>query len=80
MRDLKKVRPWGRLRGDPRTAAIPLIFLTGGTDPRLSAKAFQAGADLALTKPINPDRLMATLRATLALKKDKPPRGGTGPG
>ena len=56
------------LKADPRTAGIPLIILTAHADPKLNAKAFQAGAALALTKPFEPAKLIATLRAALALK------------
>jgi DNA-binding response OmpR family regulator len=63
------------LRADPRTAAIPLVILTARADPKLNVQAFKAGADLALTKPVEPDKLMATLRAALALKKGRPPGG-----
>ncbi len=61
-----------RLRADPRTAAIPLVILTAGADPKLNVKAFQAGADLALSKPFDPAKLIATLRAALALKQGRP--------
>ncbi len=68
------------LRADPRTAAIPLVILTARADPKLNIQAFKAGADLALTKPVEPEKLMATLRAALSLKKGRPPSGGTGSG
>ena len=63
-----------RLKADPLTAAIPLIILTGLTDTNLNAKAFRAGADLALTKPFEPEKLIATLRAALALKQRQAPQ------
>ena len=62
-----------RLRADPRRAAIPPIILTALADPTLNSRAFQAGADLALTKPFQPDKLIATLRTALALKERRPP-------
>jgi DNA-binding response OmpR family regulator len=68
------------LRADARTAAIPLVILTARADPKLNVQAFKAGADLALTKPVEPDKLMATLRAALSLKKGRAPGGGTGDG
>jgi DNA-binding response OmpR family regulator len=68
------------LRADPRTAAIPLVILTARADPKLNIQAFKAGADLALTKPVEPDKLMATLRAALSLKKGRPPSKGPGSG
>ncbi len=64
-----------RLRADPRTQAIPLVILTAVADPKLNVKAFKAGADVALTKPFQPDQLIATLRATLALKGRRPKEG-----
>jgi CheY-like chemotaxis protein len=60
-----------RLKDETRTHAIPLIILTARTDPKLNIQAFRCGADLALTKPIQPDKLMGTLRAALALKQDR---------
>ncbi len=56
------------LRSNPQTAKVPLVILTANRDPKLNVKAFQAGADLALTKPFDPDKLMAALRAALAMK------------
>jgi CheY-like chemotaxis protein len=61
-----------RLKADPQTRDIPLVILTGHRDPKLNIKAFQAGADLALTKPFQPETLIATLRAALALKQRRP--------
>ncbi len=58
-----------RLKGDPRTQAILLIILTARSDPKLNIQAFRVGADLALTKPIQPEKLIATLQAALALKQ-----------
>jgi DNA-binding response OmpR family regulator len=66
------------LRADARTAAIPLVIFTARADPTLRVQAFKAGADLALTKPAAPDKLMTTLRAALALKRGRPPSGGPG--
>lgn len=57
-----------RLKADVRTHDIPLIILTARTDPKLNIQAFRVGADLALTKPIAPEKLIGTLRAALALR------------
>ena len=67
-----------RLRANPRTEAIPLIVLTALGDPQLNAQAFEAGADLVLGKPAAPDKLMATVRAALALQKGRSTREGPG--
>ena len=61
-----------RLKADLRTHTIPLIILTASADPKLHIQAFRAGADLALTKPFQPERLIATLRAALAMKLGRP--------
>jgi len=62
-----------RLKADPRTATIALIILTAHSDAKLNVKVFQAGADLALTKPFQPERLIATVRTALAMRH-QPPR------
>ena len=61
-----------RLKADLRTNTIPLIILTASTDPKLNIRAFRAGADLALTKTFQPEKLIATLQAALALKQGRP--------
>lgn len=61
-----------RLKADAQTRAIPVIILTALGDANLNVQAFKAGADLALTKPFEPDRLLATIQAALALKSRRP--------
>jgi DNA-binding response OmpR family regulator len=61
-----------RLKADPRTAAIPVIILTGLADAKLNIQAFRVGAALALIKPFKPEQLIATLRAALAMKQGRP--------
>lgn len=51
------------LRGQLRTALIPVILMTSRTDGELSA--FEAGADDYLRKPIEVDRLLARVGAVL---------------
>src|SRR5574341_1729137 len=65
-----------RLQADGPTQAIPVILLTGHADPQLQSKAFQAGAALALPKPVDPGQLIATVRATLALTRGRAPGAG----
>ena len=62
-----------RLKADTQTQAISVIILTGQADPKLNSKASQAGADLARAKPVEPGKLIATLRAALALKRGRSP-------
>ena len=44
---------------------VPVLVLTGATDPRRMLAAFEAGADDYLRKPFGPDELLARLRALL---------------
>ena len=55
----------GALRADPRTRGIVLIALTGyGRDPD-RRRALDAGFDEHLVKPVEFDKLLATLDALL---------------
>src|SRR5512138_1071328 len=48
-----------RLRRDPRFSNIPLIFLTSQADLSNKLKAFEVGADDYLSKPFQPEELVA---------------------
>jgi pilus assembly protein CpaE len=48
-----------RLRRDPRFENIPLIFLTSQADLSNKLKAFEVGADDYLSKPFQPEELVA---------------------
>lgn len=48
-----------RLRRDPRFENIPLIFLTSQADLSNKLKAFEVGADDYLSKPFQPEELIA---------------------
>lgn len=48
-----------RLRRDPRFESIPLIFLTSQADLSNKLKAFEVGADDYLSKPFQPEELVA---------------------
>lgn len=56
-----------RLKANPRTREIPVIFLTAKTQPEDETRGFQAGAVDYVTKPINPPVLWARVKAQLAL-------------
>jgi len=59
-----------RLKADPRTAAIPLMHLSGMyRDPLAKARALDSGADAYLTKPVEPAELVATIRALLRARR-----------
>jgi two-component system response regulator len=45
-----------RVRGDPRTACLPVVVLTSSTEPDDLAAAYQAGANSYVRKTIDVDR------------------------
>lgn len=53
------------LRGEPRTAHVPFVFLTGWNEREDIRTGMNLGADDYLTKPVVPDELAATIRARL---------------
>jgi signal transduction histidine kinase/DNA-binding response OmpR family regulator len=53
------------LKGDWRTSHIPLVMLTARNAPEEQVAGVQAGADLYLTKPFNPQFLLESLRTLL---------------
>ncbi len=50
-----------RLRGDPRTAAIPIVFVTGQDAPIYRTLSFGVGAVAHVEKPFTPTTLRAAL-------------------
>jgi signal transduction histidine kinase len=57
-----------RLRANPKTRAVPVIFLTGATEREHMVKAFAAGAVDYLTKPFVAEELSARVHAHVELK------------
>ena len=55
------------LKADPAMKATPIIILTAMNDPMLNAKAFDAGAVLALQKTADTTAVLRTIEAALAL-------------
>ena len=53
------------LRGEPRTAHVPFVFLTGWSEQEDVRTGMNLGADDYLTKPVAPDDLAAAIRARL---------------
>jgi DNA-binding response OmpR family regulator len=53
------------LRHDPRTANLPIIMVTGGTEPGLASAAFAAGATDYLPKPFSISQLRSRARTCL---------------
>jgi len=54
-----------RLKADPATQAIPVIFLTASADPSLNRRAYALGAVACLTKPFRREALVAVVQTTL---------------
>jgi CheY-like chemotaxis protein len=64
------------LKGNPATAPIPVIFMTGVADPALQQRATDAGAAAWLTKPFRLEALTGLVEAVLANARrvEGPPR------
>jgi CheY-like chemotaxis protein len=56
-----------RVKADAATRSIPVILLTGVSDEALTRRAFLAGADLALRKPVETAVVLRTVDAALSL-------------
>ncbi len=54
-----------RLRSSKHTAIIPIVFLTAKDETEDRIEGFQAGVDMYLTKPFEPDELVAVIRNIL---------------
>lgn len=55
-----------QIKADPRTAHIPVIFMTALSDTESIVKGLEVGGVDYLTKPFTPDELVARLRVHLA--------------
>ena len=58
-----------RLKADPTTADIPVIFMTALDDVPDKIAAFQAGGVDYISKPFQPEELLARVRTHLALRR-----------
>ncbi len=54
-----------QLRGSPITALVPIVFLTAKDETADRIEGFRAGIDAYLTKPFEPDELIAVVNAIL---------------
>ncbi|MBI4661735.1 MAG: hybrid sensor histidine kinase/response regulator [Verrucomicrobia bacterium] len=60
-----------RLKSDPETSAIPIIFLTAAVETERVVKGLEMGAVDYVTKPFNPPELLARVRTHLELKHSR---------
>lgn len=65
-----------RLAADPRTATLPVIFITALADDAARARGESSGAIGYLTKPFNPVQLADEVEALLAAAEREDPRRG----
>ena len=68
MPDLDGFETCRRLRADPVTADIPVIFMTVASEPHDKLKGFAAGGVDYVTKPFEVEELLARVRAHAALR------------
>ena len=57
------------LRGDPRTAPVPVVFLSARAGEEAAAAGLQAGADDYLPKPFSAVELLARVRSNLEMAR-----------
>jgi CheY-like chemotaxis protein len=78
MPDLDGYEVCRRLKANPATALIPVIFLTGAMDDKLNRLAYEAGGVACLTKPFRVEALVAVIESTIASaeRKAKPKKKG----
>ena len=62
------------IRRDHKLNSIPVVMLTAMDSSKLNERAFAAGAEVCMTKPFRPDRLVNMVQITLqnAARKTKP--------
>jgi len=58
-----------RLKENPKTSDVPIIFLTARTDDESIAKGFEMGGVDYITKPFNPRELLARVKTHIRLRQ-----------
>jgi len=58
-----------KIRQDPKTRDIPILFITAKSDDESIIKGFEAGGQDYITKPFNPPELRARVLTHLELRK-----------
>ncbi len=68
-----------RLKGSSKTMQIPVIVLSGLTDPNLKDEVIALGACEFLTKPVDVEALVAALRRALGMPEEALAPAGAAP-
>jgi two-component system, sensor histidine kinase and response regulator len=71
MPDMDGLEVCRRLKADPATQPIPVIFLTASNEVSHLVQGLEAGAVDYVTKPFNPPELLARVRTHLELKHSR---------
>jgi len=71
MPDMDGLEVCRRLKAEPATADIPIIFLTASNEMNHLVQGLEAGAVDYVTKPFNPPELLARVRTHLELKHSR---------
>lgn len=67
--DLDGVEVCAQLKADPVTSQVPVIFISALTEAETKINAFSAGGVDYVTKPIQPDEVLARVATHLALRE-----------
>lgn len=68
--DINGIEVCQRLRADPRTASIPVVHISATyVRSKDRADGLDGGADGYLVQPVDPQELVATVRAFLRMKE-----------
>ncbi|MGL1935410.1 MAG: PAS domain S-box protein [Fibrobacterales bacterium] len=59
-----------RIKAETRLKDIPIIFITGYTDGEKIVKGFEVGGQDYITKPFNPNELLARVNTHMVINKD----------
>lgn len=68
MPDLDGLEVCRQMKTNPLTSAIPIIFVTGQSDPADETRALEAGGVDFISKPVNPAVVRARVKTHLTLK------------